>query len=311
MKQLFVLLLLGVWGGAAFGCDLCSGYLGINPNYNQHTVNFRYRMSSFAGNHSHLTYPSEAVNHHHTRQDAGKYMHEYFETYELWGRFYPVPKLQVVASLPYARNLETYAGDTVAYIHGVRDAFALAQYQLVNSTPADSNGFQHRLLLGGGLKVPTGAYDVRSDDETWNPLLQPGTGSYDVLLAATWLAKMGRFGVSTDVLATIATRNPVDYRFANRINVTAHLFYQQKVGAFTVMPYAGSYMEGSNTDTWQNTQQLNTGGTVVFTSMGLDVFFKRFSATATLQLPTYERLNGSQGVNEPRVMLGFGYAINQ
>lgn len=311
MKIFFALLLLGVMGVQAVACDLCSGFLGINPNYNQHTINMRYRVSSFAGNHSHLTEPGDVSGHQHQRSDAGKYLHEYFETYEVWARLYPVPKLQLTLSLPYAVNMETDAGQPIAEISGLRDAFALAQYQLVNSVSADSGAFQHRLLLGGGLKLPTGMHDALSNDGTWNPLLQPGTGSLDAMVAATWFARFGRLGMSTDVLFSYNTTNAKDYRFANRLNTTAHLFYQWKRGNVALMPFSGIYCESAAADHWQDVEQLNTGGTVCFSSSGLELYLNRFSISGTIQLPAYERLNGNQGTNETRYMVGIGYALNK
>lgn len=311
MIRHFVLLALLAFSSGAAACDLCACYLGINPTYNRHTLNVRYRISSFAGNHSHLITAAETGTHHHQRANAGAYMHEYFETVELWGRFYPTPKLQVIASLPVARNMETYAGRPIAEVSGLRDAFALAQYQVINRNPVDSGAFRHRLLLGGGVKLPTGNYEYIADDGTWNPLLQPGTGSWDAMLAATWLGKINRWGASADMVYTYATRNNMDYRFANRLNVTAHLFYGLPLGPLTFMPFAGAYLETAGTDDYTGIEQLNTGGTVGFASGGCQLYWKRFSATATVQQPMHEWLNGDQGVNETRYMVGIGYALNK
>ena len=56
---------------------------------------------------------------------------------------------------------------------------------------------------------------------------------------------------------------------------------------------------------------MNTGGTVCFLSSGVELYYKRFSVSGTVQVPAWERLNGDQGTNEIRYMVGIGYALNK
>lgn len=94
LKFFFICLIVSSLSTSA--CDLCgcangSSFVGLLPRSGSQFVGMRYRLRSFD---SHLN--SQMLK---TKEE--------YNTLEVWGRFYPIKKLQVLAFLPYNDNQQT------------------------------------------------------------------------------------------------------------------------------------------------------------------------------------------------------------
>lgn len=195
-------------------------------------------------------------------------------------------------------------------IRGVGDLILLAQYQIFNTPPDTNKTLRQRLFIGGGVKLPTGIYNIKSTDGNISPFLQPGTGSTDLITSLSYMAKLKKFGLGVDITYRYTTINNNRFRFANRLNSSTLLFYQIKYKSLTIMPSSGVYMEQALKDQDNGTSNINTGGTSLFSQSGLDIYLKNLSLNLGYQIPFYENLNGIQGENKSRLIVGLNFAFN-
>lgn len=282
MKKLFLFLLLAPL--STFACDICgcgagSSFLGIMPQAGRSFFGLRYRTKSY---HSHLN--SLFLSTRETYQNA-----------ELWGRFYPLRRVQVLAFVPYNLNQQTGADGTFRR-QGFGDATVLAHYNLVNTaTDTTAHRVDHNLLLGGGVKLPTGRYRYDADgSEVANPNFQLGTGSTDALFNVIYTLRYRQWGWNTDFTYRLTTRNGNGYRFGNRQTASSSVFYVKKAATFTVMPNAGVTIENAARDLADGKRNGNTGGYLVLGTLGVETYFRHLSVGANWQTPLAQRLADGQ-----------------
>tara|TARA_Y100000782_G_C10189272_1_gene269375 strand:+ start:8086 stop:9045 length:960 start_codon:yes stop_codon:yes gene_type:complete len=295
----------------ALACDLCNLYLSINPNDFQHSiaVNYRYRsQSSFL-----LAGPQFRVLHTgsgylYSDTDA----QERFQTIDVWGNFFPVRRVQLSINVPVTQHQLFYNGDEQYSISGVGDITLLGMYQIHNTTCDTVNDFRQRISVGGGIKLPTGAYKAADEDgNMYDPHMQVGTGSVDGIAAVDYMARYKRLGLSTNISYRMSSTNPAGYAFANRLNWTLHFFYQIPLlnQSLTLMPKAGFYHEQAEQDLDNNELVEDSGGKVWFGSFGGMLFWKKFSLNFAYQPPLKEELNGAQFPNDNRYVVGLNWYI--
>jgi hypothetical protein len=276
----------------ANACDRCACgatnyYVGILPQYHRSFVGFRYRHSLF-----------ETTGHH----DADAVSTETFQSAELWGRFYPTRRIQVLAFVPYQFNRQSGGGVSEIAANGLGDAAFLGSYRLLDAT---KNGVKHQLWAGGGLKMPTGTYNPGSSGLN-NPNFQKGTGSWDVLFNAQYTLRLAKWGVFTDLNYRINTTNSYEYKYGNRMGAVASVFYIRDLATdFAVMPNAGMYYENSSADKKYGYIQDETGGYLTAAQLGLDVYFlKNFAVQSWVLLPVDQHLQAGYTQAKPRWMVG-------
>jgi hypothetical protein len=200
-------------------------------------VGLRLRNESFHGEH----------NHTHGGSVHETDMHEYFNTYEAYVRWYPFSKLQIMASMPFSNNFSSINGTKSDKINGVGDLMILGSYQLYNTFPSEEKKLRHRILAGAGIKFPTGKYNIAVDGEV-DELHQPGTGSTDVIAGLNYFAKAGKSGLHIYSTYKINTTNQNEYRFADRFNVNCNYMYEIKKKEFGFYPSTGVYYETAGHD---------------------------------------------------------------
>ncbi len=284
MKRLFSLLLLWVLllpldlpACDICGCGVGNYYFGVMPQFHKNFVGIRYRFSSFR---SHIGM-SEALA-----------TQEYFQTTELWGRYYIRPRLQMIAFLPYSFNRQVESNQT-RYLQGLNDMMLMVNYNLLK-TPEDTipRLFKHNLLVGAGTKLPTGkhTYSEANQQQVANPNFQLGTGSLDFLLNLAYTVRYKRLGLNADLTCKINTANKDQYRFGNRVTSNIALFYVQKIKKVGIMPHAGVYIENSLQDFSKSDFVIDTGGYFVAQTWGIELYYKRFALGGNYQVPLKQDL---------------------
>lgn len=317
MKYQFLLVAILFSASLAEACDFCNCYLGLNPHYKKNSIGLRYHYSSYNGTHHDL---SEFT-------DAGLTKDDFWEkrtVTEFHAQWYPVHKLQLIFSLPYIHNTEGMSAngelamgdhhhgsaETDDAIKGIGDAVALANYQVFNVTNADSTRFSQRLFAGAGIKLPVGKYKLGADADPLERTHQPGSGSWDLLLNASYLGKINRTGINLNASYLLTTENSEHFQFGNRFNANATVYYQCAVKNTLLYPNLGTYFEQAGKDWNENYYLSNSGGTIVYAHAGLDVYFNKLSLSAALQLPVNQTLNTPQPEMKYRLITGISYAIN-
>lgn len=293
MKSVFTntIIILLVTFTSANACDFCNYYVGLNPGYNKNTVGIRsnYRTAShmITGN------PTLKIMHgddDHGSSSADEEMTASFLSFDLFARFYPISKLQLLASLPYQLNTISFM-DKEESRNSISDLTLMAMYQVANTMAMDSNKVRHRVFAGAGVKLPTGKSSGTSDvNIPMSHHLNTGTGSTDFLFAASYIGKFKKFGWNTDVSFKLNGESKNNYRYGNTFNVTPRIFYETGLKTLKIFPHIGAAYEFGNNDYYEDFKQQETGGTVYWGSAGVDVYFSRFSVTTDVRIPVHQDL---------------------
>jgi len=281
-------------------CDLCGCYFGIEPNFNQNSVGVRYSYFKY------YSAPEPVVDNPALDHEVigGTEETEIYSKVEIFGKYNVTPKLRLLVTLPY-KFIEINGKS----IKDFGDVSLLAQYQIFSTAPSlkEESQYRQRVYLGAGIKLPTGAFNKQLEFGVTEPHFQPGTGAFDFLVSGSYFSKYKDFGFNTDVSYSIATKNKNDYQFANRFNLTSSIFYQIEVDQTGLMPHAGVYLEQAPKDKQTDVEVPSSGGSVVFFTGGLDIFYGSLSLNLTYQHPINDKLNGSQVPNKFRVISGLSY----
>ncbi|WP_338760453.1 hypothetical protein WAF17_13640 [Bernardetia sp. ABR2-2B] len=303
MKNLIAFLLFAISflfiSAPSKACDLCgcgagSYYLGVMPQFQKNFVGLRYRSASFD---SHLGGTGNYSSLFETQ--------ERFYTAEVWARFYPTPKLQLLAFLPYQWNFQDENNKTKS-LSGMADASVIAQYEILNTTnDTISQTFEHNFFVGGGVKLPTGKSNFDEEDvlQVANPNFQLGTGSTDFLLTSQYTIRYKKLGLTADFSYKINTENSTDYRFGNRVSSNATLFYVKQIGRFGFMPTVGTYYENSQKDKRKEKTVFDTGGNLFNAVLGTQIYTGRFMFGVSYHTPLSQNLANQKIKANDRLMI--------
>ena len=261
------------------GCSLGSNYFGILPQFDKHFVGIRWHYSAF----------SARMNHESSYLDD-EYSNDSYYQLEMWGRFYLTPRIQLFASLPYSINYMQGSHQQVT-ASGLGDISLIANYTLINTGEDVGNPWRHSLLLGGGVKLPTGHYQQQDQGKLVNPNFQLGTGSIDVVLNLLYTVRYQNKGLNLGTTRQLNTVNPVAYRFGNQWNASAQVFYWQQMKAWSLLPHVGAYYETATMHTDHGIRQVNTGGRALFAQVGLDTYYRNMALGFTYKSPLRQQMN--------------------
>jgi len=264
-------------------CDICGcgnsgSFFGILPQSHMRFAGIRYRVKNYE---SHLNSSFFRAQ-------------ENFQTTELWARFYPIKRTQVMVFVPYNWNTQTlYRTETPQQISGLGDVSALVHYNVFNTFwDSTLHKIDQTLMIGGGVKAPTGKFRyVEDGTEVANANFQLGTGSVDFMLNAIYNVRYNKWGANLDATYKINTQNTNQYRFANRMSGSISVFRTLALSSLTLMPNAGVYVEHFGYDTKNGNKNTFTGGTLSTANAGLELYYKKISAGITYQTPLYQQLS--------------------
>ncbi|MEY4540336.1 MAG: hypothetical protein RLZZ306_2093 [Bacteroidota bacterium] len=269
-------------------CDLCGcgnggSFWGIMPQSHRAFIGLRYGQKSYD---SHFNSPNTQT-------------HEDFWKTELWARVFPFKKVQVLAFIPYNFNRQTIIKTgKILDLRGIGDVSTFVHYNLLNTiTDTIPHKFYHNLLIGGGVKLPTGKYDydLYSDVEVANPNFQLGTGSTDFMVNIVYTLKYKAWGLNYDFSYKINTQNSNEYRFGNRINTNLSALYFVGIGSnITLIPNIGLAYESSELDEKFGIRNSTTGGDVLMGSLGIEGYFKKISMGVNYQKPISQHLSNGE-----------------
>ncbi|MCC7506596.1 MAG: hypothetical protein IT259_14930 [Saprospiraceae bacterium] len=280
MKNLFLLLVFLFFQAHTFACDVCGcsvggPYFGVLPQYHRNVIGLRGYDSRFD------------IEHPYTHHGEPGFSNDRFRSLELWGRFNPFARVQVLAAVPF-HFLESQAGDVTERSTGFGDVSLLATYAVVNNIRCGA--WRHQLQLGGGAKLPTGRFNPAYTDE---PGLQRGTGGWDALLSGIYTLRFRQVGLNTDATFRYTGKSPDHYQFGNRFSAGARLFYWKEWNkGLAILPNGGVLYERSEKDYHQGELLDYTGGDCLLATAGLDVYFQGITLGATVKAPVSQHLAG-------------------
>ncbi len=298
MKKILTLVIL-LSAIQSKACDICGcanggAYFGLMPQSHKALVGVRYSHLSFE------THPDSKV------LKTG----ETFNVTEIYGRFFPAKRVQVMGFIPYRFDRQTTSANTKEQ-KGLGDITVLANYNLFNTLmeSEDLSSFNHTLLVGGGVKLPTGRFRYDENDvlQVANPNFQPGTGSTDFIVNAFYTVNLNSWGLMTNVSRKINTVNSRGYRFGDQTYGTVDLFRVFKAGQFSLTPSAGVYAEHSAHGRLNNVTQDVTGGSLLNASAGITLFAERWTFGLNGQTPLVQKSASGHVFAQNRVMVQAGW----
>ena len=217
--------------------------------------------------------------------------------------------LTLTALLPYVyRRVESDAGDLDS--RGLGDLTLVAKWRLHRST---GERISNNFAVLGGLEAPTGATSEKERGVRLSPPLQPGSGSWDPFAGIAGTLERDRWKLNAVAFYQWNTRGAQDYDFGDEI--VAELSASNR---FWIERYPGPAMSAGVGIRWVHTFRSYQDGDPV-TNSGSDTVSLRFGTVfhpqpvwdlvATLEVPVYHRVNGTQLVENFSLFIGVGYRI--
>ncbi len=305
-------------------CDICNIYLGIRPNDHRSYAGlfYRYRLlegtATFSANGTILGSSKSRLKHGadgHVVNGPGNAverkvaLQERYEVMALRGRFFfKDPRWNLFVSLPVKRNGWYSSEGSDGSFTGIGDPLILMNYQLFSSEE-NEKGRGHRLSLGAGMEFPLARVDRQNAlGEELHRDIQAGSGSWDPVLSLEYWVRWQRTGLNSVLTYKANTNGPGEYRFGDAINLDLQWFWLFELSEeFRIMPSLGSYFERAMPDVQKGDALSETGGKVLFGTLGTELFWKRFSLQGGFQLPLLDGLNDPVLANQHRWMCGLRY----
>jgi hypothetical protein len=291
---LFTLSVINTQACDICGCANSGAYFGLLPQSNKSLIGVRYQRLNFA------THPDSKV----LRTE------ENFNVAEVYARFFPIKRVQVMAFLPYRIDQQVTSAD-VKKQNGFGDATILANYNVLNTLmdKENSGAFTHTLLVGGGIKVPTGKFkfDENNPLQVANANFQLGTGSTDFILNAFYTLNKGDWGLATNVSRKFNTTNSQDYKFGNQLFGTVDLYRSFRIGKVSLTPSIGVYAENAEKGTQHGEVLDLTGGKLLNGTAGVTLFTNRFTIGVNAQKPLAQKSSSGHVVAKERVLVQLGF----
>lgn len=285
IKYLLVLpLILITLNGMACeicGCSINGYHFGILPQFSKNVIGLKYHYRTFRSQH---LLDDEAYI-------LGNKSAEYYNSAELWGRFYVTPRLQLFAFIPVNHFTMVEEGmHTTA--SGLGDITIAANYTIFNTAKNDSGSFSHSFQVGGGIKLPTGKFSSSLGTSELNPGINTGTGAFDYLVNAIYNCRFNRFGMNTDASYRINSTNNSDFRYGGRFTTTARFFYWKDAGKkTTILPNAGLMLDLAGADQHMAEKQTYSGGHILSFTGGLELYTGRVNVGFTFNQPLSQKLS--------------------
>lgn len=234
------------------------------------------------------------------------WLEENFNTMQIWGRIPIHKKIQISTLIPYHfHSRETTTGNQS--ITGIGDATLLAMYELLN-TKNDSTSLSQVVQLGGGIKVPFGQFD-ETNNGSFNPSYQLGTGSWDYIITTEYVIKKKQLGFNAMLNYTIKTENDRNYRFGNQTNYAGTFFYIIDRPKFSFVPQLGLAGEIYESNYQLGQRLRNTSGSIFLSRVGFELGKNKWSFGANAMIPIKQNLNGGNVEANYRWSVNLNYAL--
>ncbi len=300
---------------AAGACDICGIFLGVQPNDRRSTIGVFYRSRYMQGTtRVPLTSPL-LIKHGSAADPSVAYrevpMVEIVSVAELRADLRLSERCFLLASLPYTNTYRSVNRYRMLDAYGLGDPFVMLRYQVANTKDLRDRRFVHRLLLGAGVKAPLGRNDVRIDNELVSPDVQLGTGAWDAMLSMEYSVRRGRTAGGVSTLARINGANTNGYQMGHAVSTTAEVFHRFGNDTLSFAPALGVYTEWMGYDHIHGDPDTGTGGTTVFSHVGVRVWWKRFSLSAYFQQALLNNEGHLITPTRQRYVAGITYNLNQ
>ena len=271
------------------GCSVSGNTIGILPHYQRSFIGLRTFYQHF-----------ENVNPLYEDDD----IQDYYLQNNLWGRIALGQRWQLIGVLPYRINHRTFGNQT---LNGIGDVSLMSNYTIFNTIDS-SKSYRHHLMVGTGLKLPTGDFmeDALFQDIPANFRL--GTGSVDVLFSLVYTIQIQDFILSMNSNYQLTSTNSArDYRYGSQFNTMTYVAYQRLYDKWAFQPFVGISYEYINKDEHYQYEQIGTGGQATYSIVGVETVYQSLSLGVNWQLPLSQNYADGEIISHPRLMASIAY----
>jgi hypothetical protein len=279
------------------GCGVNNFYIGILPQFNHKFFGVRYHFNSF---NTHLT------------SDATQYSKDFYQTVEFWGGWNVSKRIQVLAFVPVNFNHQN-SDEGVSNLKGLGDVMLLANYKLfdINSVNGNNKVFSQQLWIGGGIKLPTGKFEIEENDPEIASIAnrQIGSGSVDVLLNAMYNVRIDKFGINTTANYKINSDSKNEFGFGDKFSASSFVFYPLQSSKTVISPNLGLLYEHTRPSELRNSKIDLTGGSILQGSVGAEISYNKITVGFNAQLPIAQNFAESQTKAKVKGMAHVSFAF--
>ena len=302
MKKIWSVLAVAI-ALPAWSCDICGcnpgGYsLGLLPGATHHFIGIGYKWQNFHT--THLVLFEDEIPLHSEQS---------FQTLDVSGKYVLGKHLQLLGYIPWIKLVN--AGDNERQmIQGVGDAMAVLFWSVPFAHDSTCSATDHKWLVGGSVKAPTGNHHLRSSEGTFYATpLQPGSGSWDVVVQSAYTVVHPRWGFTSEASYRFNTTNPEGFRFGHRFNGLAQLFLRKQVhnGSVTALPLVGIEIQRSGQDHEDEISNAYSGGYLVNAQVGTNITWKKSGIRAVASIPVAQEISQGQLTASTQVALAWFY----
>jgi hypothetical protein len=294
MKKLLLTLGFSAALLSVQACDICGCGVG---NYNPYL--FPHLSKSYLS-------MSYIHRYYRTHSESGISGNEYYNSLLLTAQFSIGKKFQVLGVLPYQVNQLVIDNETKKQ-SGAGDVSFLVNYRLLDKM---STGKRQSLLIGAGVKLPTGKYTTAKTEEIDDQNFQLGTGSIDYILSASYRITLAKWAFSAATSYKYNTQNKDDFRFGDVLTSGATAVYRIDRNKFSIAPYAQLTSEIQMKDAAAHVIQDHSGGNAFYTGAGIDVNTKKAAMGINYQLPVSQNMAEGQITVRPKLSAHLSFVLN-
>ena len=299
----------------SLGCDVCGIFLGIQPHDRTSSASLFWRYRRLEGTLATGGVPLPVKHGNHATTDAvpaqDQHYRELYQVAEVRGDIWWSDRWATLVSVPLVNNYRAVDGIIDNDVYGIGDPFFITRYLVVNTkcTTTDERTV-HRVMLGGGAKLPLGRTDVLYNGGEVVHDQHPGSGSWDLLLSAEYMVRRGSNGASLNMVARRNGTNDHDYRMGHGLSTTVEYFHRWDIGDWKVLPSVGAYHELAGLDAEVGEPVSGTGSSTFFTHTGVRLWWRSIGITTTYQRAIAQHIGADMIPNKERFVLGLTYNFN-
>lgn len=304
-------------------CDFCGAFMGVTPfdNKNSFALTHRYRVFNgyqamnqnsqlFPAGSYRLAAPPSVLHgtSPHSAPEMSKSDFESFKVFELRSKYFIHPRIEINALIPFVNNKQKAMGQETS-VSGFGDASLFIGWHAIQKL--EDVKVRQRLILGAGIKIPTGKSNFAYDDGDRIPvMLQAGTGSTDGFLYASYTAAKSGWRWGATVLGKYNGTNKYGEQLRPSTVNSAFAAYQFRSCSWVFLPQLQVYEEYTNG--LQEGAELveGTGMNMILAGPGVDVYRKNFGINLSAQLPVYQKTAEMNMKTSGRLVIGISYSFD-
>lgn len=301
-------------------CDICGCFMGVVPFDNQSSISFMHRYRAFNGYRNYQSqshyFPAGAykTTHggNHDTVITKNYSSADFESYkvfELRGKYFIHERIEFNTFVSIVNNKSKE--DTVKISHtGLGDPSFFFGYHIIR--PKMESDLKMRWIVGGGLKLPSGNYYAKDDNNKRLPfLMQPGTGSVDYFAYTTYLISYKVIGFNTTANYKFNGTNYYKEEIGNSFTNFSSVFFKFKKRSWMFVPSINSYYEYTKGLYIKDILQHGTGMNEWMCGVGMDTYYKNIGLSFSAQKTIHQHREAGELKSAGRLIVSLTYNFNQ